>query len=94
MKIPLFTHALSSPQLPAKLLSTILLFGACSGVVHASPSHKRGKPSRGAMNAWGVRHVTISVVEWGSWQNSLDLLQERTGYRHVREMIKGLKARS
>lgn len=50
------------------------------------------KPSRGSMNAWGVRHVTISVVEWGSPQKSLELLEERTAYRHVREMIKGLKS--
>jgi 3D (Asp-Asp-Asp) domain-containing protein len=50
------------------------------------------KPSRGSMNAWGVRHVQIHVVEWGSEEKSLKLLRGRTGYRHVRAMIRGLEA--
>ena len=49
------------------------------------------KPSRGSMNAWGVRHVEIQVIEWGSEEKSLELLKGRSGYQHVREMIRGLE---
>ncbi|MGI9244754.1 MAG: 3D domain-containing protein [Verrucomicrobiales bacterium] len=49
------------------------------------------KPSRGSMNAWGVRHVEIKVIEWGCPKKSLKMLEGRSAYRHVREMIKGLE---
>lgn len=49
------------------------------------------KPSRGSMNAWGVRHVEIKVIEWGCAEKSLKMLKGRSAYRHVREMIKGLE---
>lgn len=49
------------------------------------------KPSRGSMNAWGVRHVEIEVIEWGSEEASLEMLKGRSAYRHVREMIRGLQ---
>jgi len=49
------------------------------------------KPSRGSMNAWGVRHVEIKVIEWGCPEKSLKMLKGRSAYRHVREMIRGLE---
>ena len=49
------------------------------------------KPSRNAMNAWGVRDVKIDIVKWGSYQESLDVLKPRTKYGHVRKMVDRLR---
>ena len=49
------------------------------------------KPSRNAMNAWGVRNVKIEIVKWGSYQKSLDVLKPRTKYSHVRKMVARLR---
>ena len=53
------------------------------------------KPSRTAMNGWGVRHVNITVLRWGSFVKSLAILKPRA-YKasHVREMVGRLAARS
>jgi len=48
------------------------------------------KPSAREMNRWGVRHVTIEILEWGSPDKSLQILMERRKYRHVREMVEDL----
>lgn len=45
------------------------------------------KPTRGMMNSWGVRHVDIEVLSWGSYERSREMLQERTRYPHVRRMF-------
>lgn len=45
------------------------------------------KPSRGMMNSWGVRHVDIEVLSWGSYERSRQMLQDRTRYPHVRKMF-------
>ena len=45
------------------------------------------KPSRSAMNAWGVRNVKIEIVKWGSFKRSLDVLKPRTGHSHVKRMV-------
>ena len=45
------------------------------------------KPSRAAMNAWGVKHVTIENLQWGDPHRSLAILRQRSGYRHIRRMI-------
>lgn len=50
------------------------------------------KPNNRAMNRWGVRHVTIEILEWGSPEESLEVLQERRKFRHVREMVSDLLA--
>ena len=47
------------------------------------------KPSRAAMNHWGVRRVTIENLSWGDPQRSLAVLRPRTKYRHVRRMVEG-----
>jgi len=48
-------------------------------------------PSRHEMNAWGVRHVEIEILEWGSKAMSLKMLQPRTGHSHVRMMVAQLR---
>jgi 3D (Asp-Asp-Asp) domain-containing protein len=51
------------------------------------------KPSRSAMNNWGVRHVNIEVIKWGCYHNSMSLIKDRTRYPHVRKMFDDLQAR-
>lgn len=48
------------------------------------------KPSRREMNRWGVRKVTIEIIEWGSPEKSLQILLPRKKNRHVREMVEDL----
>jgi 3D (Asp-Asp-Asp) domain-containing protein len=48
------------------------------------------KPNHRAMNLWGVRHVTIEILEWGSPEESLELLMERRKFPHIREMVSDL----
>lgn len=50
------------------------------------------KPSAREMNRWGVRKVTIEILEWGSPDESLRILMQRRGSRHVREMVSNLQA--
>lgn len=49
------------------------------------------KPTRRAMNAWGVRHVEIQIIEWGSPAVSLKVLQPRQKYGYIRTMVAGLR---
>ena len=51
------------------------------------------KPSRAAMNAWGVRHVTIENLQWGDPQRSLAVLRPRSKYRHIRRMVDEMENR-
>ena len=51
------------------------------------------KPSRTAMNDWGVRHVNIEVIKWGCYHNSMNLIKDRTRYPHVRKMFDELQTR-
>ena len=41
------------------------------------------KPSKGSMNHWGVRKVDIRILRWGSYEKSLDIMEERTRASHV-----------
>lgn len=50
------------------------------------------KPSQGMMNDWGVRHVDIEVISWGSFQKSRDLIKDRTKYPHVKKMFDDLES--
>jgi hypothetical protein len=45
------------------------------------------------MDNWGVRHVDIEVIQWGSYEKSMDLMRDRTKWRHVRAMMEGIEAR-
>ena len=49
------------------------------------------KPSRITMRNWGVRLVDIKILEWGSPEKSIALLQPRARNAHVREMISSLR---
>lgn len=51
------------------------------------------KPSQSMMNTWGVRHVDIEVIEWGSFERSMELMRDRTKWRHVRAMMEGIQTR-
>jgi len=51
------------------------------------------KPNRSMMDNWGVRHVDIEVIQWGSYEKSMDLMRDRTKWRHVRAMMEGIEAR-
>ncbi len=44
-------------------------------------------PTRGEMNAWGVRRVTIQILRWGDPQRSYRILQPRETHAHVRRML-------
>ena len=50
------------------------------------------KTSRRAVRAWGVRRVDIDILEWGSKQQSLKVLQPRKKNGLVRRMIAGIEA--
>lgn len=52
------------------------------------------KPTAREMNGWGVRHVTIEVIEWGSPESSLRILMERKRLRYIREMVEDLQAQT
>jgi len=49
------------------------------------------KPRERDVWKWGVRHVTIEIIEWGDPEKSLKILSKRTKYRHVREMVADLR---
>ncbi len=49
-------------------------------------------PTRKMMRAWGVKHVEIEILEWGSKTMSLKLLQDRQRKKHVRTMVASLRS--
>lgn len=49
------------------------------------------KPTFSAMNRWGVRHVDIEVIQWGSFARSLKVLKPRTKWSHVRRMVQSIR---
>src|SRR5215831_10426511 len=44
-------------------------------------------PSAMEMNQWGVRRVTIQILEWGDPWKSYRVLKPRRDYAHVRRML-------
>jgi 3D (Asp-Asp-Asp) domain-containing protein len=52
------------------------------------------KPSRLEMKRWGVRHVNIDVLQWGSREESLKVLAPRSKHRIVRKMMVALQKKS
>ena len=48
-------------------------------------------PSRRNMHHWGVRRVTINIIEPGSYERSLALLKPRKHVPYVRKMVKVLE---
>jgi 3D (Asp-Asp-Asp) domain-containing protein len=49
------------------------------------------KKTRSEMHRWGVRYVTIEILQLGSYPVSLAVLEPRQRWSHVREMVAGLK---
>jgi 3D (Asp-Asp-Asp) domain-containing protein len=52
------------------------------------------KPSRLEMRRWGVRHVDIDVLEWGSDAKSLQVLAPRAKHHSVHRMIVALQKKN
>lgn len=49
------------------------------------------KPNMAGIKDWGVRNVRIKVVKWGSYAQSLNILQDRTKHSHVRQMVGSIR---
>ncbi|MEY4568847.1 MAG: hypothetical protein RLZZ398_286 [Verrucomicrobiota bacterium] len=45
------------------------------------------KPTKAIMDQWGRRNVELTVVQWGSFTRSAELLCKRTSYDHCRKML-------
>ena len=45
------------------------------------------KPTKEIMAQWGRRNVEMTVVQWGSFTRSAELLSKRTSYEHCRKML-------
>lgn len=43
--------------------------------------------SRKGMRLWGVRHVNIEIVKWGSYVKSKEIILDRIKYPHIRKML-------
>jgi 3D (Asp-Asp-Asp) domain-containing protein len=52
------------------------------------------KPSRLEMKRWGVRHIDIDILQWGSSEQSLKVLKPRAKHRIVKRMIVALQKKS
>ncbi|MCF7674761.1 MAG: 3D domain-containing protein [Akkermansiaceae bacterium] len=47
-------------------------------------------PNKSSMKNWGRRDVEITIVQWGSFNRSAEILSKRTGYNHCRRMFANL----
>lgn len=45
------------------------------------------EPTKDLMNVWGSRQVEMTVVQWGSFTRSAEILSQRTSYGHCRQML-------
>ena len=45
------------------------------------------KPTKEIMDLWGTRNIEMTVVQWGSFTRSAELLSKRTSYDHCRKML-------
>ena len=52
------------------------------------------KPTRLEMKRWGVRHVDIDILQWGSDRESLKVLAPRAKHRSVKRMLVALQKKS
>lgn len=52
------------------------------------------KPSKTAMNAYGSKQVNISVVKWGSFSKSLEIMRPRSKYPHIKQMVQRIETSS
>ncbi len=51
------------------------------------------KPSRLEMRRWGVRHIDVEILRWGSDKESLRVLRPRKSTRLARRMIASLESK-
>lgn len=49
------------------------------------------KRTRNEMNWWGVRHVQIEVLRWGSYDLSYKILADRARHPHCRKMAEAIR---
>lgn len=52
------------------------------------------KHTRLEMRRWGVRHVDIDILEWGSDAKSLQVLAPRAKHRSVQRMVAALQKKN
>jgi 7,8-dihydro-6-hydroxymethylpterin-pyrophosphokinase len=52
------------------------------------------KNTRLEMKRWGVRHVDIDIIEWGSEEKSLKVLAPRSKHQSVRRMVVALQKKT
>jgi 3D (Asp-Asp-Asp) domain-containing protein len=45
------------------------------------------KPNKDIMNLWGTRNVEMTIVQWGSFTRSAQLLSQRAGFDHCKKML-------
>jgi 3D (Asp-Asp-Asp) domain-containing protein len=45
------------------------------------------KPTKEIMKLWATRNVELTIVQWGSFTRSAELLSKRTKYGHCRQML-------
>lgn len=50
-------------------------------------------PTLGTMRRWGTRKAEISVIQWGDWDRTLNILSGRRKYPHTRKMYYAAKAK-
>lgn len=48
------------------------------------------KPNKEVMKLWGSRNVELTIVQWGSFTRSAELLKKRTSYDHCRQMLSNI----
>jgi 3D (Asp-Asp-Asp) domain-containing protein len=45
------------------------------------------KPNKAVMNQWGLRNIEITIVQWGSFTRSAEILSQRTKFAHCNQML-------
>ena len=50
-------------------------------------------PTQRQMVNWGVRTLSIEVLQWGSFAQSLEMMRDRVAYPHVRRMMRAIEQR-
>lgn len=48
------------------------------------------KPTKEIMNLWGSRNVELTIVQWGSFTRSAELLKQRDKYGHCKQMLSNI----
>lgn len=48
------------------------------------------KPTKDIMNQWGRRNVEITIVQWGSFTRSAEVLAQRDKYGHCKQMLSNI----